>query len=66
MCNFLAIDFDKENCERDVTAFWNTCDELKIPIYVERSRSGNGAHVWIFFEESMLANIARKMGRISR
>lgn len=64
MCNFLAIDFDKENCERDVIAFWNTSDELKIPIYVERSRSGNGAHVWIFFEESIPANIARKMANI--
>ena len=63
-CNFLAIDFDKENCERDVTAFWNTCDELEIPMYVERSRSGNGAHVWIFFEESIPARIARKMGNI--
>ena len=64
ICNFLAIDFDKENCERDVTAFWNTCDELKIPIYVERSRSGNGAHVWIFFEESMPVRNARKIGNI--
>lgn len=54
----------KENCERDVIAFWNTSDELKIPIYVERSRSGNGAHIWIFFEESIPANIARKMANI--
>jgi len=52
LCNFLAIDFDKKTYEKDVIAFWNTCDELGIPIYVEKSRSGNGAHVWIFFEES--------------
>lgn len=64
LCNFLAIDFDKQNCERDTTAFWNTCDELNIPIYVERSRSGNGIHIWIFFEESIPARIARKMGNI--
>ena len=64
LCNFLAIDFDKKTYEKDVTAFWNICDELNIPIYVERSRSGNGAHVWIFFEESVPAKIARKMGNI--
>lgn len=64
LCNFLAIDFDKKTYEKDVLAFWNICDELNIPIYVEKSRSGNGAHVWIFFEESMPANVARKMGNI--
>lgn len=64
LCNFLAIDFDKKTYEKDVIAFWNTCDELGIPIYVEKSRSGNGAHVWIFFEESISARIARKMGNI--
>jgi len=64
LCNFLAIDFDKKTYEKDVIAFWNTCDELGIPIYVERSRSGNGAHIWIFFEENMPAIIARKMGNI--
>lgn len=63
-CNFLAIDFDKKTYEQDVTAFWSTCDELNIPIYVEKSRSGNGAHIWIFFKESMSANVVRKMGNI--
>ncbi len=53
-CNFLAIDFDKKNYEQDVIAFWSTCDELNIPIYVEKSRSGNGAHIWIFLEEVCL------------
>ena len=61
---FLAIDFDKKTYEKDVIEFWNICDELNIPVYVERSRSGNGAHVWIFFEESIPARIARKMGNI--
>lgn len=64
LCNFLAIDFDKKTYEKDVIAFWNTCDELNIPIYVERSRSGNGAHAWIFFEDSVSARMARKMGNI--
>ena len=64
LCNFLAIDFDKKTYEKDVTAFWNTCDEFNVPIYVERSRSGNGAHVWIFFEEIISARVARKLGNI--
>ncbi len=64
LCNFLAIDFDKKTYKQDVIAFWNTCDELHIPMYVEKSRSGNGAHVWIFFEQSVSAKIARKMGNI--
>lgn len=64
LCNFLAIDFDKKTYEEDVSAFWSICDELSIPVYVEKSRSGNGAHIWIFFEESMSAKIVRKMGNI--
>lgn len=64
LCNFLAIDFDKKTYEKDVNAFWSICDDLNIPVYVERSRSGNGAHVWMFFEESVPAKIARKFGNI--
>lgn len=64
LCNFLAIDFDKKTYQKDVRAFWDMCDEFMIPVYVERSRSGNGAHVWIFFEESMPARIVRKLGHI--
>ena len=56
--------FWQKNYEKDVIEFWNICDELDIPIYVEKSRSGNGAHIWIFFEESIPARIARKMGNI--
>jgi superfamily II DNA or RNA helicase len=35
---------------------------LNIPVAIERSRSGNGAHVWFFFEEPVLAVSARKLG----
>lgn len=63
-CNFIAIDFDKENYEEEVIHFWGTCDKLNIPVYVERSRSGNGAHVWIFFSETISARLARKMANI--
>ncbi len=44
-CWFLAADFDKESWLNDVAAFVDTCRNLGIPTAVERSRSGNGAHV---------------------
>ena len=61
-CLFLAIDFDEEGWRRDVAAVRSVCDRNRIPIAVERSRSGNGAHVWLFFEEPISAYAARKLG----
>jgi len=50
-CHFLAADFDKQSWMEDAAAFLETCHQMEIPAVVERSRSGNGAHVWIFFLE---------------
>ena len=61
-CNFLAVDFDKTTWQEDVTAFRETCSSLGIPVAVERSRSGNGAHAWFFFSEPIMAATARTMG----
>jgi superfamily II DNA or RNA helicase len=61
-CSFLAVDFDKSEWQRDALAFLESCDESGVPAYLERSRSGNGGHVWIFFEEPVSARLARKMG----
>jgi superfamily II DNA or RNA helicase len=61
-CWFLAIDFDKTSWRDDVQAFTDSCLQLDIPAYVERSRSGDGAHVWIFFSQSVQASLARKLG----
>lgn len=61
-CWFLAIDFDKESWTDDVTTFMETGRNLKIPAMLERSRSGKGAHVWIFFSAPVLASKARKLG----
>ena len=61
-CYFLAIDFDKENWQKDAAAFLSVCESKNVPATLERSRSGNGGHVWIFFSEPVPATIARNMG----
>jgi superfamily II DNA or RNA helicase len=61
-CWFLAIDFDKSTWTNDVRAVLETCRRLGLPAAVERSRSGNGAHVWFFFSAPVSAAAARKMG----
>ena len=61
-CWFLAVDFDKSTWKEDVRAFAETARRLELPVLVERSRSGNGAHVWFFFSEPVPASVARKMG----
>ncbi len=61
-CYFLAADFDKESWIEDVSAFRETCNNMNIPVAIERSRSGNGAHAWFFFTEPVAATTARTMG----
>ncbi len=61
-CWFLAADFDKETWQSDITAFVRTCRIYEVPVSVERSRSGNGGHAWIFFSEPVSAVNARRFG----
>lgn len=61
-CHFLAVDFDRENWPEDAGTFLGTCRRLDLPAALERSRSGNGGHVWFFFEEAISAGLARKLG----
>ncbi len=61
-CRFLAADFDKEAWRRDAEAFLDACRTKNVPAALERSRSGNGAHVWLFFEEPVPASLARRLG----
>jgi superfamily II DNA or RNA helicase len=63
-CWFLAVDFDKKTWKDDASAFLSTCRELHVPAALERSRSGNGAHVWIFFEQPIPAGVARRLGSL--
>jgi hypothetical protein len=61
-CLFLAADFDEAEWSEDARAFMESCRELDTPAALEISRSGKGAHVWIFFEDPVPAREARQLG----
>jgi superfamily II DNA or RNA helicase len=61
---FIVADFDQNESAaagwlQECRAFINACEQHKIPAYLERSRSGNGGHVWIFFESNYPAYKSR-------
>lgn len=58
---FLVADFDKKNWKEEAVTFLNACKKHNIPAYLERSRSGNGGHVWIFFDKPYPAIRSRKV-----
>lgn len=61
-CRFLAVDFDKSTWQDDTRAFLETSLEMLAPAVLERSRSGNGGHIWIFFDSPIPATVARRLG----
>ena len=61
-CWFLAADFDKAEWQADARAFGRAAQELDVPAAVERSRSGRGAHVWVFFSRPVPSRLARELG----
>ena len=61
-CHLLAIDFDEQGWQWDCAALREVCDTFDIPVALERSRSGNGAHTWFFFLDPLPACLARKFG----
>lgn len=64
-CHFLALDLDGKGWQDDVTALLGVIRGLKLPIALERSRSGNGAHVWFFFEQAVPAMQAKRLSRMT-
>lgn len=63
-CVFLAADFDGEGWRDDIRAYRGAAQELGVEVAVERSRSGNGGHAWIFFREPVIALVARRLGTL--
>ncbi len=61
-CYFLTADFDEADWREDAKAFMQSCREMAIPAALEISRSGQGAHVWIFFADPVPAREARQLG----
>lgn len=61
-CHLLAVDFDEQDWRDDARAFLRSCRELAVSAALEISRSGEGAHVWVFFEEAVPAREARQLG----
>ena len=61
-CFFLAVDFDKAGWQDDASAFLRACHRLGVPAALERSRSGSGGHVWLFFDDALPAALVRRLG----
>ena len=61
-CHFVAVDFDGPTWGADAVAYFNACVARDVPAALERSRSGNGGHVWIFFDDAVPAGLARRLG----
>ena len=63
-CQFLVVDFDGKRWREDATAYLEICARRGVPAALERSRSGNGGHIWLFFDEAVPAGLARRLGAL--
>jgi superfamily II DNA or RNA helicase len=63
-CIFLAADFDGDGWMQDIEAYRRAAEQMGISVGIERSRSGNGGHAWIFFAHPVPAVLARRLGTL--
>ena len=56
------MDFEDAEWRQDTKGFAKSCSELGVPVALEVSRSGEGAHAWVFFSASVAARDARRLG----
>lgn len=63
-CIFLAADFDGDGWMQDIEAYRRAAEQMGISVGIERSRSGNGGHAWIFFAHPFPAVLGRRLGTL--
>jgi superfamily II DNA or RNA helicase len=61
-CRLLACDFDGPGWSLDALAYLDAARAAAVPALLERSQSGDGGHVWVFFADSVPASSARRVG----
>ena len=61
-CRVLACDFDGTGWVLDALAYLDAARAMGVPVALERSRSGDGAHVWAVFSRPVSASVARQIG----
>ena len=61
-CTFLACDFDGTGWNKEIRVYQSVADDMGVQVAIERSRSGQGGHAWIFFSEPVQARVARMLG----
>jgi len=63
-CRLIVCDFDGPGWALDALAYFDAAQSMGVTSALERSRSGDGAHVWIFFRDAVPATIARRLGTL--
>jgi hypothetical protein len=63
-CRLIVCDFDGPGWTLDALAYFNSAQSMGVTSALERSRSGDGAHVWIFFRDTLPATLARRLGTL--
>ena len=58
---FITADFDEANWSESILKLYHVCQDIGLPAVIERSRSGKGGHLWLFFEENVPAFMSRKI-----
>ena len=63
-CRFLTLDLDDKGWQEEAALLRSICTAWDIPCAIERSRSGNGAHLWLFFTHPVPCTDARRLGTV--